>query len=69
MDELAPLGLAAAARRLGMSPFELVRTAVASGNLPPGTLRFEETWLAKVAAQRSGAGAKKSSKARADKGP
>ena len=67
MDELAPLGLAAAAQRLGTTPFDLVRLAVASGDMPAGPLRFDEALLAKLAASR--AGGSKTSKARAAKGP
>ena len=62
LDELAPLGLAACARRLGVSPFELVRTAVAAGEMPSGVLLFDEARVAKLAPPA------KPSKARSDKG-
>ena len=66
LDELAPLGLPACARRLGISPFELVRVAVAAGEMPSGPLLFDEARVAKLAAPGKTSGA--SSKARSDKG-
>jgi hypothetical protein len=66
VDELAPLGLAACARRLGVSPFELVRAAVSTGDMPSGPLLFDEAFVAKRVAPAKSSGA--SSKARSGKG-
>ncbi len=41
VDELAPLSLVEAARRLGTTPFDLIRVAVAHGEMPSGTMRFD----------------------------
>ena len=61
LDELAPLGLAACARRLGVSPFELVRMAVGAGEMPSGPLLFDDARIAKLAppGKPSGASSKK----------
>jgi hypothetical protein len=50
LDDLAPLGLVEAARRLGTSPFELVRVAVAHGEMPPGVARFDAARMQRLAA-------------------
>jgi hypothetical protein len=50
VDELAPLGLVDAARRLGTTPFDLVRVAVAAGEMPTGPMRFDAARLERIAA-------------------
>ncbi len=41
LDELEPLGLTEAARRIGTDPFEVVRLLVAAGAVPEGPLLVE----------------------------
>jgi hypothetical protein len=50
IDELAPLSLTEAARRLGTTPFDLVRIAVAHGEMPTGPMRFDASRLQRLAA-------------------
>jgi hypothetical protein len=50
IDDLAPLSLTEAARRLGTTPFDLVRVAVAHGEMPTGTMRFDAARLQRLAA-------------------
>lgn len=48
LDDLAPVGLADAARRLGTEPFEVVRLLVAAAAVPEGPLMIDATLIERL---------------------